>query len=160
MADFTPWPWIGPGLQTVLGKKGRTVVWCQAAGRRFALRTFSTPPHGAAGTAGIFSLSFVDPYPGPVSHLKEHIYPPVPYMGFVNATVTSRKGREFGIQSQSDDLPHLQQTVITRLWVGTQHRRWPLQVLRVRESMDSQMQDAKLIKWLLPESSFRGILAK
>jgi len=32
-----------------------------------------------------FSLSFVDPYPGPVSHPEEHVYTPVPYMGFVNA---------------------------------------------------------------------------
>lgn len=31
-----------------------------------------------------FSLSFVDPYPGPVSHPKDHIYTPVPYMSFVN----------------------------------------------------------------------------
>src|SRR5579864_7358859 len=42
---------------------------------------------------------------------------------FPNPTVTSRKRREFGIQSQSYDLPHLQQTVITRLWVRTQHQR-------------------------------------
>jgi hypothetical protein len=27
-----------------------------------------------------FSLTFVDPYLGPVSHPKEHIYTPVPYM--------------------------------------------------------------------------------
>ncbi len=27
-----------------------------------------------------FSLTFVDPYPSPVSHPKEHIYTPVPYM--------------------------------------------------------------------------------
>lgn len=32
-----------------------------------------------------FSVSFVDPYPGPVSHPEEHVYTPVPYMGFVNA---------------------------------------------------------------------------
>jgi hypothetical protein len=32
-----------------------------------------------------FSVSFVDPYLGPVSHPLEHIYTPVPYMGFVNA---------------------------------------------------------------------------
>jgi hypothetical protein len=31
-----------------------------------------------------FGVSFVDPYPGPVSHALEHIYTPVPYMGFVN----------------------------------------------------------------------------
>src|SRR2546422_4997116 len=29
---------------------------------------------------------------------------------FANPTVTSRKGREFGIQSQSYDLPHLQRS--------------------------------------------------
>jgi len=32
-----------------------------------------------------FSLSFVDPYLAPVSHPEEHVYTPVPYMGFVNA---------------------------------------------------------------------------
>jgi hypothetical protein len=32
-----------------------------------------------------FSLSFVDPYLGPVSHPLEHVYTPVPYMGFINA---------------------------------------------------------------------------
>lgn|ERR1035438_8311705 len=32
-----------------------------------------------------FSVSFVDPYLGPVSHPAGHIYAPVPYMGFVNA---------------------------------------------------------------------------
>ncbi|HLW84234.1 MAG TPA: hypothetical protein VKR60_03405 [Candidatus Sulfotelmatobacter sp.] len=32
-----------------------------------------------------FSLTFVDPYLGPVSHPEDHVYTPVPYMGFVNA---------------------------------------------------------------------------
>jgi len=32
-----------------------------------------------------FSLSFADPYLGPVLHPEEHVYTPVPYMGFVNA---------------------------------------------------------------------------
>jgi len=32
-----------------------------------------------------FSLTFVDPYLGPVAHPKEHIYTPVPYMFAVNA---------------------------------------------------------------------------
>jgi|SRR5579863_6513926 len=32
-----------------------------------------------------FAVSFVDPYLGPVSHPEEHVYTPVPYMGFVNA---------------------------------------------------------------------------
>ena len=32
-----------------------------------------------------FSLTFVDPYPGPVSHPLQHVYTPVRYMGFVNA---------------------------------------------------------------------------
>jgi hypothetical protein len=32
-----------------------------------------------------FSLTFVDPYLGPVSHPLQHVYTPVPYMGFVNA---------------------------------------------------------------------------
>jgi len=32
-----------------------------------------------------FSMSFVDPYLGPVSDPLEHVYTPVPYMGFVNA---------------------------------------------------------------------------
>lgn len=31
-----------------------------------------------------FSVSFVDPYLGPVSHPQEHVYTPVPYMTFVN----------------------------------------------------------------------------
>jgi hypothetical protein len=31
-----------------------------------------------------FSLSFVDPYLGPVQHPREHVYTPVPYMTFVN----------------------------------------------------------------------------
>lgn len=31
-----------------------------------------------------FGLTFVDPYSGPVSHPLEHVYTPVPYMGFVN----------------------------------------------------------------------------
>jgi len=31
-----------------------------------------------------FSLSFVDPYLGPVANPEEHVYTPVPYMGFVN----------------------------------------------------------------------------
>jgi hypothetical protein len=32
-----------------------------------------------------FSVSFVDPYLGPVSNPESHVYTPVPYMGFVNA---------------------------------------------------------------------------
>jgi hypothetical protein len=32
-----------------------------------------------------FAVTFVDPYLGPVSHPQEHVYTPVPYMGFVNA---------------------------------------------------------------------------
>jgi hypothetical protein len=32
-----------------------------------------------------FATSFVDPYLGPVSDPLEHVYTPVPYMGFVNA---------------------------------------------------------------------------
>jgi len=32
-----------------------------------------------------FSVSFVDPYPGPVSHPQQHVFTPVPYMQFVNA---------------------------------------------------------------------------
>ncbi len=32
-----------------------------------------------------FSVSFVDPYLGPFSDREEHVYTPVPYMGFVNA---------------------------------------------------------------------------
>ncbi len=39
--------------------------------------------HGWNGTD--FSLSFVDPYLGPVSHPEQHVYTPVQYMGFVNA---------------------------------------------------------------------------
>lgn len=31
-----------------------------------------------------FSVSFVDPYLGPVAHASEHAYTPVPYMQFVN----------------------------------------------------------------------------
>jgi hypothetical protein len=32
-----------------------------------------------------FSLTFVDPYLGPVANPQKHVYTPVPYMGFVNA---------------------------------------------------------------------------
>ncbi|MGA9527930.1 MAG: hypothetical protein WBS24_07440 [Terriglobales bacterium] len=32
-----------------------------------------------------FAVSFVDPYPGPVSHPGQHVFTPVQYMGFVNA---------------------------------------------------------------------------
>jgi hypothetical protein len=32
-----------------------------------------------------FSVSFVDPYPGPVQHHQEHVYTPVPYMDVVTA---------------------------------------------------------------------------
>jgi hypothetical protein len=32
-----------------------------------------------------FSLTFVDPYVRPVSRPEEHVYAPIPYMGFVNA---------------------------------------------------------------------------
>ena len=32
-----------------------------------------------------FSVTFVDPYPGPVSNPQQHVYTPVPYMGYVNA---------------------------------------------------------------------------
>ncbi len=39
-----------------------------------------------------FSVSFVNPYLGPVSHPKEHIYTPVPYMGFVNAINVYQSG--------------------------------------------------------------------
>jgi hypothetical protein len=31
-----------------------------------------------------FSVSFADPYPGPVSHAQDHVYTPVPYMFAVN----------------------------------------------------------------------------
>jgi len=32
-----------------------------------------------------FSVTFVDPYAGPVEHPEEHVYTPVPYMEYVNA---------------------------------------------------------------------------
>lgn len=32
-----------------------------------------------------FSLTFIDPYVAPVTHPLQHVYTPVPYMGFVNA---------------------------------------------------------------------------
>jgi hypothetical protein len=32
-----------------------------------------------------FSVSFVDPYPGPVEHPQSHVYTPVPYMDVVTA---------------------------------------------------------------------------
>jgi hypothetical protein len=32
-----------------------------------------------------FSLTFADPYSGPVSRPEQHVYSPVPYMGFINA---------------------------------------------------------------------------
>ena len=32
-----------------------------------------------------FAVSFVDPYPGPVSRPEQHVFTPVQYMGFVNA---------------------------------------------------------------------------
>lgn len=32
-----------------------------------------------------FSVSFLDPYVGPLTNRQEHVYTPVPYMGFVNA---------------------------------------------------------------------------
>jgi hypothetical protein len=32
-----------------------------------------------------FSLTFLDPYLGPIAHPEEHVYTPVPYMAYVNA---------------------------------------------------------------------------
>jgi hypothetical protein len=39
-----------------------------------------------------FSVSFVDPYLGPVPRPEEHVYTPVPYMGFVNAINVCQSG--------------------------------------------------------------------
>jgi hypothetical protein len=60
---------------------------CLLPGGGAPIRTWNVlDPFSWRGWGGTdFSVSFVDPYPGPVLHPKEHIYTPVPYMGFVNA---------------------------------------------------------------------------
>jgi len=49
-----------------------------------------------------FSLTFVDPYRGPVSHPLQHVFTPVQYMGFVNAINVYNVGS--------------QQVVVATLW--------------------------------------------
>lgn len=50
-----------------------------------------------------FSLSFVDPYLGPVSHPIQHVFPPVEYMGFVNAiNVYNAGGQEIVVATLWD----------------------------------------------------------
>lgn len=50
-----------------------------------------------------FSLTFVDPYPGPVSRPQEHVFTPVPYMGFVNAiNIFNTTGREIVVATLWD----------------------------------------------------------
>ena len=81
------------------------------------------------------------------------------YLGFL-LDMLSQRANDYEAIPKGAYSVDLQQTVITRLWIRTQHERRSFWVLRVRESMDSQMQDAKLIKWLLLKSGFRGILAE
>lgn len=79
-AMVTDWPWP-PGC----GQEGAQPCLVQFGGS--PIRTSDlldvTSWRGWNGTD--FSVSFVDPYLGPVEHPEAHVYTPVPYMYYVNA---------------------------------------------------------------------------
>jgi hypothetical protein len=80
-AVATDWTWPA----NCSGSQGQNR--CLVPGGGAPIRTTNVfDPSSWRGWNGMdFSLSFVDPYLGPVSHPEAHVYTPVPYMGFVNA---------------------------------------------------------------------------
>ena len=80
-AVATAWTWP-PNCS---GDQGQNRCLVPTGGAPLRTSDIFDPASWRAWGGTDFSISFVDPYLGPVSHLEEHVYTPVPYMGFVNA---------------------------------------------------------------------------
>jgi hypothetical protein len=79
MATDYAWP---PGCS---GQKGPSRCLVQEGGSPIRTQDVFDPSSWRGWNGKDFSLSFVDPYLGPVQHPEEHVYTPVPYMTFVTA---------------------------------------------------------------------------
>ncbi len=79
-AMVTDWPWP----RNCSGQTGPNHRVVPLGGAPMRTTDVFDPSSWRAWNGKDFSVSFVDPYLGPVSHLGQHIYTPVPYMQFVN----------------------------------------------------------------------------
>ena len=79
-AMVTDWPWP----RNCSGQTGPNHCVVPLGGAPMRTTDVFDPSSWRAWNGKDFSVSFVDPYPGPVSHLGQHVYTPVPYMQFVN----------------------------------------------------------------------------
>lgn len=79
-AVVTDWPWP----RNCSGQTGPNHCIVPLGGAPMRTTDVFDPSSWRAWNGKDFSVSFVDPYLGPVSHLGQHIYTPVPYMQFVN----------------------------------------------------------------------------
>jgi hypothetical protein len=79
-AVVTDWPWP----RNCSGQTGPNHCVVPLGGAPMRTTDVFDPSSWRAWNGKDFSVSFVDPYLGPVSHLGQHIYTPVPYMQFVN----------------------------------------------------------------------------
>jgi hypothetical protein len=79
-AMVTDWPWP----RNCSGQTGPNHCVVPLGGAPMRTTDVFDPSSWRAWNGKDFSVSFVDPYLGPVSHLGQHIYTPVPYMQFVN----------------------------------------------------------------------------
>jgi len=79
-AMVTDWPWP----RNCSGQTGPNHCVVPLGGAPMRTTDVFDPSSWRAWNGKNFSVSFVDPYLGPVSHPGQHIYTPVPYMQFVN----------------------------------------------------------------------------
>ncbi len=80
-AVATDWTWP----PNCFGDKGPHRCLVPGGGAPIRTRNVFDPSSWRGWNGTDFSVSFVDPYLGPVQHPKEHVYTPVPYMFAVNA---------------------------------------------------------------------------
>jgi hypothetical protein len=80
-AIATDWPW--PANCTAQGPNQRCIV--PGGGAPIRTQNFLDASSWRGWNGKDFSVSFADPYLGKIQNPKEHIYTPVPYMGFINA---------------------------------------------------------------------------
>jgi hypothetical protein len=80
-AIATDWTWP----QNCSGNTGPHRCLVPAGGAPLRTTNVFDPSSWRSWNGSDFSLSFADPYSAPVSHPLQHVYTPVPYMGFINA---------------------------------------------------------------------------
>jgi len=80
-AVATDWTWPA----NCSGTTGPQRCRIPTGGAPLRTKNVYDPASWRAWRDGDFSMPFVDPYVGPVANPSQHVYTPVPYMGFVNA---------------------------------------------------------------------------